>query len=306
MIADRPTVSIGLPVFNGENYISDALDSLLVQTFEDLEIVISDNASSDNTGEICRAYAEKDPRIRYFHSAVNLGAAPNFNRVFELSTGKYFKWASHDDLCAPRFLEVCINELEKDDSLVLCYPRTSIIDEEGKPYLDYIVKVDTTSTKRHERFRNMIGIEHWCYQIFGVIRADKLKTTQLIGPYSDSDRVLLAELSLIGRILEVEEHLFFRREHDDTSTRAYPGEVERMLWFDSQNAARNNSWYFMKFRGYARSVNKVPMTRRERLLCYMQLGRTAGEKIFTRLSRKLKSQADRSHIAVPVEGVEWN
>src|SRR5436190_12174806 len=94
-----PIVSIGLPVFNGERYLRQALDSLLGQDFQDFELIISDNASTDRTAEICRAYVAKDRRIRYYRNESNIGSAPNYRRVFELARGEFFKWCSHDDVC---------------------------------------------------------------------------------------------------------------------------------------------------------------------------------------------------------------
>ena len=98
MHRDVPLVSIGMPVFNGEDYVEAALDSILTQTFTNFELIISDNASTDRTEEICNDFADSDDRIRYYRQEKNLGAAANFNRVFELSSGKYFKWAAHDAL----------------------------------------------------------------------------------------------------------------------------------------------------------------------------------------------------------------
>ena len=95
-----PRVSIGLPVYNGENYMAAAIDSLLAQTFTDFELIISDNASTDATEQICRDYAHRDGRIRYYREEVNRGAAWNFTHTFELARGEYFKWHAHDDLCA--------------------------------------------------------------------------------------------------------------------------------------------------------------------------------------------------------------
>ena len=100
----HPRVSIGLPVYNGELFLENALDSILSQTYSDFELIISDNASDDKTEEICRSYAARDKRVRYSRNAHNLGAAPNYNRVYHLARGRYFKWASHDDVLAPEFL----------------------------------------------------------------------------------------------------------------------------------------------------------------------------------------------------------
>src|SRR4051794_35048945 len=104
----KPQVSIGLPVFNGERYLASALDCLINQDFDDFELIISDNASTDATESICRDYAEKDKRIRYFRNEANIGATQNYNRVFELASGEYFKWASHDDECHPSLIRRCL------------------------------------------------------------------------------------------------------------------------------------------------------------------------------------------------------
>ena len=103
-----PRLSIGLPVYNGERLLPQAIECLLAQSFGDFEIVIGDNASTDRTQEICHDYVRRDPRIRYVRHEHNLGAVANFNRVFELSTAPLFKWAAHDDLHREAYLEACI------------------------------------------------------------------------------------------------------------------------------------------------------------------------------------------------------
>src|SRR5579875_956335 len=113
MASDRPPhVSIGVPVYNGERYLAQALDSILAQTFSDYEIIISDNGSTDATPDICRMYAAQDPRIKFHRHDHNRGSAWNYNRVFELSSGTYFGWLSHDDVYDPRFLERCVEVLD--------------------------------------------------------------------------------------------------------------------------------------------------------------------------------------------------
>lgn len=105
MTDDKPLVSIGMPVYNGERYIRQALDSLLAQDYANFELIISDNVSTDGTQGICLEYAARDERIRYYRNETNLGALRNFNRVFELSSGKYFMWAAHDDVWNPAYVQ---------------------------------------------------------------------------------------------------------------------------------------------------------------------------------------------------------
>ena len=103
-----PRVSIGLPVYNGERYLRESIDSILAQTFQDFELVVCDNASTDETARICEEYAERDPRVRYFRNARNIGGINNANLTFERSRGDLFRWAAHDDVCAPVLLERCV------------------------------------------------------------------------------------------------------------------------------------------------------------------------------------------------------
>src|SRR3954453_7918568 len=118
--AARPLVSIGMPVYNAERHRAEAIDSLLAAGWPDLEIIISDNASSDGTESICRQYAERDSRIAYHRTVENQGAVWNFNRVFELARGRYFMWAAHDDRREPRFVSTCMAALEARPDAVMC------------------------------------------------------------------------------------------------------------------------------------------------------------------------------------------
>src|ERR1700691_2946887 len=126
-----PPISIGMPVYNGEKYIVEALDSILGQTYADFELIISDNASEDRTAEICQDFVKKDPRIRYFRQPSNLGAPRNFNFVFEQSGGQYFKWAADNDVCDHDLLGICKKVLDDRPEVVLCFGKTVAIDQHG-------------------------------------------------------------------------------------------------------------------------------------------------------------------------------
>jgi glycosyltransferase involved in cell wall biosynthesis len=270
-----PRVSIGLPVFNGENYIEDTLDSILAQTYTDFELIIVDNASTDQTPRICREYAAKDKRIRYHRNKINIGAVANFNRAFKFSSGEYFKWAAHDDVLAPEFLATCINILDSDPSIVLCHSKTGCIDEHGKLVGAYNYKVRSDSLKPHERFGDLIverGQDSWVL-IFGLIRTNVLRRTQLMGSYIGSDVNLLAEIALIGRIYKIPELLFFRRSHmqsyvDRASSKRFSHQEEMAWW------TKNYSFSFLHWRiffEYFRSVRRFPLKWSDRMLCYAQI-----------------------------------
>ncbi|MEM7133567.1 MAG: glycosyltransferase [Chloroflexota bacterium] len=232
-----PLVSIGLPVYNGENFLRASLGSILNQTFTDFELVISDNASTDSTEEIVREAAAQDSRIRYFRNDVNGGAAWNYNRVFELSRGKYFKWAAHDDIMHCGYLMSCVAVLEADSDIVLCNSLTGQIDACGKILTHEYVSVGDVldpAISTAERFGELVCERGGWTRIFGVIRSDVLKSTPLIAKYIGSDLALLGELGLKGKVIDLEEFLFWRREHEQTSTRGkYTPRRKRLTWFDT-------------------------------------------------------------------------
>ena len=273
MAPRKPLVSIGLPLYNAEEYLSLALDSLLSQTFTDFELIISDNASTDSTEEICREYMARDGRISYSRNERNLGGSKNFNKVFHLSSGKYFRWAAHDDLVAPTYLERCVGVMENDPSIVLCHSRTSKIDPEGNVTGDYDYEMRLGSPRPHERFGDMVLIKHFCTLIFGLMRRDVLARTPLMGIYVGSDRNLLAEMALYGPIHEIPEHLFFRRDHPKASVRKIPNYRERISWFDTSKRVRWTLPYWRNFSEFLLSITKVDLDDSDRALCYLQMAR---------------------------------
>jgi glycosyltransferase involved in cell wall biosynthesis len=275
MDSSNPRVSIGLPVFNGDEYIEEALHSLLAQTHADFELIISDNASTDRTEQICRRYAAKDDRIRYFRNENNLGAAKNFNQLFELSSGEYFKWAAHDDLCAPEHLQRCVEVLDREPNVVLCYPKTSIINEQGELVEHYFDGFNLRSPKPHERFRDFFRAPGLCNPVFGLTRASALKRTALIGNYASSDRVLLGELSLLGQFFEIPEYLFYRRGHPQRSLAANITDSEIAAWFDPAMRSKILLPRWRRFSEYLKAIGRAPLSWSERVRCYTEVWRFA-------------------------------
>ena len=272
-----PSVSIGLPVYNGELYLEKSIQSLLAQTRDDFEILISDNHSSDRTREICESYARADRRIRCTRNPENLGAAENYNRVFRQAAGRYFKWASHDDLCAPEFLARCVAVLETDPSVVLCYPRTTFIDEEGNSIGLYEETDEFTDPHPSVRLRTWLFERSgaWCNAVFGVIRSDVLRRTPLIGKYNSSDVILLGELLLRGRMVRIPDVLFYRRDHEGRSVRAHADEEARAVWFDPSAAGRVQMPVWRWLRGYSSAIRRVPMNAGDKCRCGVLLSRWA-------------------------------
>lgn len=281
MEINNPRISIGMPVYNGERYLEEALDSILAQTFKDFELIISDNASTDRTQQICKAYAARDSRIRYYRNKKNLGASWNHNHVFKLSTGEYFKWAAHDDVCKPKYLEQCLQVLDHKPLVVLCYARTTLIDECSKFISHYPDNLNLDSPKpykRYKKFHARFRCGSLCTPQYGVIRANILKMTPLQGNYPSADEILLGELALRGEIYEIPEHLFLRRDHAQRSTRAHTNLSQLAVWFDPANQDRILLTRWRRFFGYLASISRVQMSWHAKVHCYAELGKWAWQR----------------------------
>ncbi len=269
-------VSIGLPVYNGERFVAEAIESLLSQTFGDFELIISDNASDDHTGDICRQYRQKDRRIRYFLNDRNVGAAPNYNQTFRLARGEFFRWHAHDDLCAPTYLECCVEALDSRPAAALAQTRTVYIDENG----DRVVErrhfgrdtFELASPYPHRRLRRLLAWPHAGNAPFGLIRRRALLCTKLIGSYPMSDEALLAELSLLGELIEVPEPLFLRRLHDAGSRHAGATNRDIALWFDAQYRGPGHVDALARLLyDYIDGIRRSPLRGRQKAFCYAQL-----------------------------------
>jgi glycosyltransferase involved in cell wall biosynthesis len=265
-----PAITVGLPVYNGEAFLAQAIESILGQSFTDFELVISDNASTDGTLEICRAYASKDRRIRLLANETNLGAAPNFNLVVREARGRYFKWSAHDDRLAPRFLEACRDALDRDPDSVLAFTRVRRIDAEGHEIGKVEFDLDWSAARPSRRFARQILVNHWCFHVFGLIRSDALRQTRLIESYVGSDRALLAHLALLGRFTIVDEDLFYHREHRGRSTKSIPRLRERRGWFDTRYAGQRSMPHWQLLSDYWRLAREVPASRRDRMASGLQ------------------------------------
>jgi glycosyltransferase involved in cell wall biosynthesis len=265
----KPRVSIGLPVYNGEKFLEETLDSLLAQTFTDFEIVISDNASTDLTESICRSYAQQDDRIKFHRNTVNMGAAENYNLVFHLAQGEYFKWAAADDLLAPEFLEYCVMRLDQDSDVVLSYTRTEEIDEFGNTIQLFPARPNCGSPKPSTRFYETVCVSVPVVSVFGLIRSDILRQTRLIGKYSGSDRPLLGELCLHGRFYENQETLFFYRKHEDQSWGGNKSRHAQQSWYDPSRKGKITFPHWRLLGEHLRSIRRSPLAFLDRAQCYL-------------------------------------
>jgi len=265
MSSGTALVSIGLPVYNGAAFLERALDCLRAQAYEPLEIVISDNASTDDTEAICRSAAGADCRIRYSRSELNRGAAWNYVNVFRGARGRYFKWAAHDDLCRPGFVARCVEVLETDPAAVLCYPRTELIDLDDCAVADFDDGLALDDGAPIGRLARLLDHEGEYHPIFGVIRREAVASSQIMGSYIGADIVTLAELALQGRFVEVPDRLFLRRYHVGTSVLANPDPRSRAAWFDPDQSGRRPMPTVRLTTELLRAVARSSLDRSERL-----------------------------------------
>lgn len=222
-----PKVSIGMPVYNGEPFIREALDSLLSQTFADFELIISDNASTDGTDIICREYATKDSRIRYVRQEENRGATANFKFVLDESVGEYFMWAAADDKLQPFFIEKLYQVMLYYPDLILVMSDVLNISHEGKVL--YTQKLENIRIADVQK--NWLGIRSLFFEnptsniffcIYGLFKKNTLRMVEMnykgrVKYLSQSEIPFLAQLSLLGKIASVPDVLKIYRRHPKSS-----------------------------------------------------------------------------------------
>ena len=217
-----PRVSVGLPVYNGERYLPTALESLLLQSYGDFELLIADNGSTDGTEAIVRSYAARDARIHYIRHPRNLGAIANFDFVRFHTNGEYFRWAAADDVSAPKFLERCVEVLDRREDVVLAYPETDFIDRQGSITLEFEDSLRADGATPSARFQQLFFTLGRCNAVFGLIRRSAMARVGPLGHFLGSDSVFLAALSLCGSFWRIPERLLQRRFHDQTMTSMAP------------------------------------------------------------------------------------
>jgi len=219
-------VSIGLPVFNGMPDLPNALESLLAQDVHEIEIVISDNASTDGTAAYCEAMARRDPRVHYFRNEVNQGAAANFQRVVDLSTAPYFCWAAHDDVYSPNFVSACREVLLEHPEAGLCVPARRRVDETGVLISVRREPRGLASGDLETRLRAHLWRRGWL-TIYGLWRREILTRIGPPLPVWGSDVILLWRALLLAPAQTLSEPLadyrIIREKPADTSISALTG-----------------------------------------------------------------------------------
>lgn len=254
-----PRVTVGVPVYNGEATLEETLDSLLQQDFDDFEVIVSDNASTDRTGEIVQSYVARDPRVRYVRQPTNVGAAKNYNVLVDLARGELFKWHSADDLAAPSLLSRCVETLDHNPLAVLAYPGTVLIDESGRRIGDHQDGMNLPQSDVAVRLRRFALDRSLCNPCFGVMRRSALARTGLIRSYISSDITFLAELTLAGPVLEIPERLFFRRVAASSCGLGGLSKSEVARWFDPARRAGLVSPLVLVYRDVVKAILRDPV-----------------------------------------------
>lgn len=267
----RPLVTVGIPVFNGERFLAETVESVLAQDLEDVVVLVADNGSTDATPELCRGYARRDPRVRFLPSDRNRGAAWNYNRLVDEASTPYFKWQAADDLIRPTFLSSCVEVLETRPDVVLAYSPAEYIDERGD-HLSFVTNPrgygEPAAAGR--RIRSVLGVTTQCFEVFGVMRASALSRTSRIGAYPASDVVLLAELALLGRYAQVEDPLFLHRMHRDRSVFQHADQRDLVKWY-SPDAPRLAAPRWRLLRELAAAFLSLPVSSRTRAVALAAL-----------------------------------
>lgn len=254
-----PLVSIGMPVFNGAHFLQGAIESVLAQDFRDFELIIADNASTDETAEICKSYAAKDTRLKYVRHPKNIGAAKNYNYVFYCSSGTYFQWMAHDDLLGPRFLSACLDGFKMHSGTpMVVYPNFQLIDQDSRVIERVARSVHTVAASPGKRLSEALDSFGAMVEVYGLFRKDALAQTRLIRSFVSSDFVFVAECAMIGPIIRLDgEPQFLRRLHQKSSWVANKSNEERLNWFDpdatsthSLSARKYSYEYFRRVGSY--------------------------------------------------------
>jgi glycosyltransferase involved in cell wall biosynthesis len=266
-------LGIGLPVYNGERYLAQTLESLRAQTYDDFEVLILDNASTDSTPALARAIVDVDRRFRYERKEMNTGGPSNFNDVFARMDNDLYAWVAADDVYDPAYFAATVELLDRSPEAIAAFSRVSMVDGAGTWLRDVDDPAENARWSHRDpsvRFADVIRSSYGCREIFSVYRREALKNIEPMCNCWGSDRMKLAEIALHGRIVHVPQALFSNREHPDRITRR-PQRDRRYL--GHSHAPRAITFHYASH--LRRSIRRAPLTRTERDAVRRAYGRWA-------------------------------
>jgi glycosyltransferase involved in cell wall biosynthesis len=268
-----PQVSIAIPTYNCERYIAQSIESLLGQTYGDFELIISDNASTDGTREICERFVAMDRRVRYVRREDNVGGPANFRNVFAQCSGPYHKWSTADDYWHPQFLAEAVAVLDRHPDVVLCYPRTTLVDAEGRRIEDYEDNLELADESPRERFRALYRRIGLCNAHLGLLRRDAMSRTRLIAGHLASDVDFLAEMALQGKFRLLPDIRFYRRFHPTSSSWQRADSQHQVAYYDPARKLNHGIETWRRFAFQFGSIMRGPLGWTDKLALYGDLAR---------------------------------
>jgi glycosyltransferase involved in cell wall biosynthesis len=267
-------VVIGLPVYNGQKYLRAAIESHLSQSFDDFDLVISDNGSTDATPEICAEYARRDKRIKYLRSAENRGILWNHRRVFDAieTPNQYFRWAGADDIMEPGLLQAMVEVLNTRPEVEAVVPDTKNIDDDGKIIGSMARTLDLQSSDVFERAHAVLMVNYQHVIAYGLLRASTLRLMRTRPDYIGWDPVFVWELALRGQMVQLPGPVLLRRFHAGSISRVKTAK-EMRKWVEPNSKAGMNFPHWTWAYERARALIASPLSTRDRLRIGMFLVR---------------------------------
>ncbi len=260
-------VTVGMPVWNAEQTVRSSIECILGQDYRDLELIISDNGSTDATPDILREYAAADPRVRLVLHEQNRGGSANFSCLPPLATGEYFKWQSGDDLLTPQMIGRAVQVLDAAPDVVLAYGKTTMIDEDGAFWRNHEDRLHLRQEQSWRRMHAMVMRRWLCNPLFGLIRTEPLLSTTLLTPKVSSDVTLLAQLVMLGQFHEMPERMFLRRFAARSCGLGELTKDEVAQWFDPSRMAPRISPSVRVWWDTHVAIAAAPLPVVERVLC---------------------------------------
>ncbi len=263
-----------MPVYNGERYLESAIQSVLDQTYDDFELIIADNASTDRSADICRDFAAQDARIRYLRNEQNIGAAANYNLLFQEAQCEFFRWNNSDDLLEPTLHEKCYRALRDNPDAVLAAGTTVLINDDGAKMDNYVDDLHIVNERPSTRFREFFDRVGLTNVIYGLMRKTPLGKTELMGDGSipTADIVFMAHLVLQGKFIVLDEPLFYRRMHEQSSS-ADRDDMDKQASFWNAGTASLGRAGWKRIRAYRRAVANTSLPTAESVALYKILVR---------------------------------